>query len=101
MVVTHAHHVDGVSVINMEKQIYQLYYSKQDFTVVISKIKGIFEPALRDTIPECGIYRFNECYLFSRERQVLKDYAESMIKVWIEDAEEYLEEIKQVKVQSK
>lgn len=82
--------------------MYQLYFQKHQ-KLTIRKLTKVFEynrPKFEERlkVSEDGWFQYNDNYIFSNDRKVLKALAQQMKDNWIMDLSIKLEEVKNIKI---
>ena len=71
---------------------YQLYFDKEECILEINPLKKVFENI--NIVDE--IYKYNNCYYFGKNKEILKEKAEELKQEWIKEAEERLHKVEDI-----
>lgn len=82
---------------------YQLYRNKETYELKIRPLAKIFKESkdLTKSISELGendVFDYNYYYLFANNRKILVSYALAYKKEWLQEQEDIMNKIKNIKI---
>lgn len=82
---------------------YQLFHDKETYELKIQPLAKIFkkDKNLAKSISELGendVFNYNRCYLFANNRKILVSYALAYKKEWLQEQEDIMNKIKNIKI---
>ncbi|KGM93541.1 hypothetical protein IRP63_14200 (plasmid) [Clostridium botulinum] len=78
---------------------YSLYFNKKEKELIIEAIKN--NPYMESKIIVGKAVWYNDCYYVSDSRKLLREKGKELQKQWIEETEEDLRELKEMKIKTK
>lgn len=75
--------------------MFSLYIDKEKMELVVGKINNLTDIVTNE------IVKFNSCYYIGPDRKELKKYAENMKLEWLKEAEDRVENLKNLKIKNK
>jgi hypothetical protein len=87
--------------INKKIRYYSLYVNKKDIVLKITLMQEgqpLYQHAKELLGEKSAMVRFNDCYMFSNDRKLLKEYALDLKKSWEEEYTRKLNAIRSLKI---
>lgn len=69
---------------NGEQRYYELYHCKEKYKMELKPLRKIFDRE-KDRMLTDTLHYYNDCYYFSTNRKMLKNFATEMLEEWKEE----------------